>query len=94
MRSRRSCASSDNACRRERSARPLDRASGDQHPQRQNLLADAELADDVDIPLRIHAAQIVQQRAAAADHGQEAAPAGIILLVRPHVLGQVVNPRP
>src|SRR6478735_2076743 len=61
--------------------------------ERIHLLANAKLTDDIDVPLSVDATQIVEQAAAAADHGEQTAATGIILLVRPHVLGQVVDPR-
>src|SRR5207248_669095 len=57
------------------------------------LLTNAKLADDIHVSLSVDATQIIEQTAAATDHRQQPAATGVILLVRPHVLGQVVDPR-
>src|SRR5688500_13490083 len=56
------------------------------------LLADAELANDVRVRLRLHAVEEVEQLPPPTDHGQEAAPAGVVLVMGPHVFRQAVDP--
>src|SRR6266571_5075844 len=56
------------------------------------LLADAELANDVRVRLRLHAVEEVEQLPPPTDHGKEAAPAGVVLVVGPHVFRQAVDP--
>ena len=55
------------------------------------LLADAKLTDDVQIPLRIDASQIIQKATTTTDHTQQTPAAGVVLLVQLHVLSQVVD---
>src|SRR5262249_30707909 len=49
------------------------------HPQ--SSLPQAELADDVQVPAPVLVAQVGQQAGPLAHHHQEAAPAGVVLLV-------------
>src|SRR4051812_40769057 len=57
------------------------------------LLADFQTADDLEISLRIDVLEIVQKAAPSADHHQQATPAGVVLLMRPQVLGQLADTR-
>src|SRR5579884_2399562 len=66
------------------------RGPGTPHAGR-GLLAQAELADDGEVTAAVPVAQIGEQAGALADHFEEAAPAGVVLLVLPHVLGQLVD---
>ena len=51
------------------------------------LLTNSELADDVEITLRIHLSKEIQMAPTAAYHRQKTTPAGIVFLMRSHVLG-------
>ena len=55
------------------------------------LLADIETPNDIEIALRIDPFQVIQQTPAATDHHQQTAPAGVVLLVRAQVLGDVAD---
>ena len=57
------------------------------------LLADAQLADNVAVAVRVMRLQVVEQAAALADEHQETAPRGVILLVSLEVLSQLANAR-
>ena len=63
------------------------------YADRCRLLTDAKTPDDLDIALRIDPAQVIQQAPATADHGQQTTPAGIVLVMGSHVLGQAVDAR-
>lgn len=56
------------------------------------LLADAQLADDIQVLLRIHLAKIIQQSTATANHSEQTTAAAVIFRMRPHVLGQRIDP--
>ena len=56
------------------------------------LLADFETPNDVEVTLRINSLEIVQQAPPATDQHQQTSPTGEVLLVRPKVLGQPVDP--
>jgi len=56
------------------------------------LLANTKFADDVQITLRVDSAKIVEQSSSAADPCQQAFATCVVLLVRSHVLGQVIDP--
>jgi len=55
------------------------------------LLADAQLADDIAVAVRVMCFQVVQQAAALADEHQKAAPGSVILLMCFEMLGQLAN---
>src|SRR5262245_632815 len=52
------------------------------------ILSQAQAADDREVARPVLGAQVVQEARALADHHQEAAPAGMVLLVGAQVLGQ------
>src|SRR6186997_5559 len=52
------------------------------------LLAEAELADQVGVALRVILLEVIKKAAALVDHHQEAAPAMIVLGVALEMLGQ------
>jgi hypothetical protein len=56
------------------------------------LLTNSELADDIEITLRINLAKVIQMAPTATYHRQKTTPTGIVFLVRSHVLGQVIDP--
>ena len=56
------------------------------------LLTDVETPNDVEVTLRIHLLEIVQQAPPATHQHQQASPRGEVLLVRPKVLSQPVDP--
>ncbi len=56
------------------------------------LLTDSKFLDDVFIALGIVLLQIVQQATPLADHHEQAAPGGVVLLMRLEVLGQLTDP--
>ena len=56
------------------------------------LLAQTEPADNRQVAIPVLIAQIRQQTRPLADHHQQAAPAGVVFLVRPQVLGQLGDP--
>src|SRR5262249_37350513 len=53
------------------------------------LLSQAEAADDREVPSAVLVAQVVEQARALADHHEEAAPGGVVLLVGAQVLGEL-----
>src|SRR5437867_8463973 len=55
------------------------------------LLAQPEPTDDREVAVAVLLAKIGQQAGPLADHLQKAAPAGVVLLVRAHVLVQLVD---
>src|SRR5437764_12687360 len=56
------------------------------------LPAEAELLDEGAIALDVFALQVVQEPPAAADELQQAAARVVIVLVRPQMLGELVDP--
>src|SRR5690606_5774592 len=60
-------------------------------PAARRLLAQSEPADHRKVPFAVGFAEIVQQAGAFVDHLQQAAATGVIFLVLPHVLGQLVD---
>ena len=56
------------------------------------LLAYAELLDDVFVRLGIMALEVIQQTAASADHHEKSAAGRMVLLVGLEMLGQFANP--
>jgi hypothetical protein len=56
------------------------------------LLADVETPNNVEVTLRGNLLEIVQQAPPATDQHQQPSPTGEVLLVRPKVLGQPVDP--
>lgn len=56
------------------------------------LFADSKFLDDVFITFGIVRFEIVKQATTLADHHQETAAGGVILLVRFEVLGQITDP--
>jgi len=56
------------------------------------LLANAEFLDYVLVALGIVVLEVVEQAATLADHHQETAAGGVILLVRFEVVGQITDP--
>ena len=59
------------------------------HGRVARLLADAELADDVAISVRVAPLEIVQEAATFADKHQQASPRAMVLLVRFEMLGEL-----
>src|SRR5713226_1668380 len=57
------------------------------------LLSQTQLADDRQVAIAVGSAQIGQQAGPLADHHEQAAPAGVVLLVRAQVLGQLGDSR-
>lgn len=55
------------------------------------LFTDAQLSDDIEIPLRIFTSDVVEQTSATTDQTQQAATRGIILAMGSHVLGQPID---
>src|SRR5262245_4491722 len=55
------------------------------------LLAQTEPTDDRQITVAIGPAKVGQQAGPLADHHEQAAPAGVVFLVRAHVLVQLVD---
>ena len=53
------------------------------------LLAEAELRDQVRVTLRVLATEIIEERAALVDHHEQAAARMVVLRVALEVLGQV-----
>ena len=53
------------------------------------LLADAELADDVAIPIRITSLQVVKKAATLADKHQQTPARAMVFLVRFEMLGEL-----
>jgi len=53
----------------------------------------AELVNDREVSIAVGGAQVVQQTVARADHLEQAAPTGVVLLVIAHVVGQLINAR-
>src|SRR5947208_8444813 len=66
------------------------RAAGESTEAVTGLLPQAELADDRQVPLPLGLAEVLQQVRPQADELEQPAAAGEVLLVRPHVLGQLV----
>jgi len=56
-----------------------------------SLLADSEPLNNRFIPLRVVPLQVVEQTATLADHHEEAATGGMVLLVRTEVFGKLSN---
>ena len=56
------------------------------------LLADAELADDLRITIRIVLFEVIEEATATADHHEETPPGGMVLLVGLEVFGQLPDP--
>src|SRR5690606_6187505 len=61
--------------------------------EKKPLLANGKPLNDVDVALRFDLLQIVQQAATSAHLGQQTTPAGIVLLMRSHVLGECIDSR-
>ena len=59
---------------------------------RQQLLADIQTPDDVQVAFGINLFQIIQQSTTTTHHHQQATAACMILLVRPHMLSQAIDP--
>ena len=57
-----------------------------------SLPPQAEGCDEASVALHVLTAQVVEEPAALADHHQQAAPAVVVVLVLPQVLGEVVDP--
>src|SRR5689334_16045551 len=55
------------------------------------LVPEPQLLDDFAVSVDVRPLHVIEQTAASADHLQQAASAMMVLLVRPKVLGQVVN---
>src|SRR5205823_14323115 len=56
------------------------------------LLPQAQPADDRQVSVPVLVAKVGQQAGPLADHLQEAAPAGVVLLVRAQMLGELGDP--
>ena len=59
--------------------------------QAADLLADAQLRDNRLVTLGIVLLQVIQQATPSAYHHQQAAPGGVVLLMRFEVVGQLAN---
>lgn len=55
------------------------------------LLANSKPSDDIEISLRIAVSQIVQEATPTANQSKQTTPAGVVLLVAPHVLSQIID---
>lgn len=70
---------------------PIDVSSGVADSDRLSLLAQAETFDDLAIPIRIAAIQVIEQPAAFIHHHNQAAPGRVILHVCPEMRCQIVD---
>jgi hypothetical protein len=67
-------------------------ANAENGPSQILLLANAEFLDYVLVALGIVSLEVVQQAATLADHHQETAAGGVILLVRLEMIRQIADP--
>src|SRR5947209_15035981 len=67
-------------------------ANAENGPSQILLLANAEFLDYVLVALGIVSLEVVQQAATPADHHQETAAGGVILLVRLEMIRQIADP--
>ncbi len=63
----------------------------DEQSEAASLLTNFKPTNDGQIPLWINLLQIVQQAATTTYHTQESTPAGIVLVMRPHVFGEAID---
>lgn len=59
---------------------------------RLGLLTDAQLTNDVEIPLWVLATHVIKKTSATTHQSKQASPRRIVFAVSAHVLGQPVNP--
>src|SRR5690606_15758986 len=70
----------------------LHAKSGPQRGRFARLLAQTQLLDQGVVALHVLALEIIKQRTALVDHGQQAAARMVVLVVLLEVLGQVADP--
>ncbi len=75
-----------------RAALPGEWALPSSHCGSEGLLTNAQLSDDIEIPLRVFPANVIKQTSAPTHQSKQSTARRIVFAVRPHVFGQTIDP--